>query len=192
MIPDKNAKTDQEVSRWQMVLRVKWESESDFNIFSPLRGQPQVRMTSGGKSEFAVTQVMSSPLTEIAAAAGLLGLFLINSPTDVVAAPACFTAAPASLVAALPSQARPNFLDWCDLPACWTEPGHFLPSGCIALRQGENRFWGFAVCLSNHFLCRDRKVGLPHGVSRLIFFYFLIFVPPTHPHFTPQCGSGTL
>lgn len=43
----------------------------------------------------------------------------------------------------------------------------------------------FVVCLSNHFLCHDRKAGLPHGVSRLMFFYFLIFVFfffPIGPH----------
>lgn len=81
-----------------------------------------------------------------------------------------------SSVTALPLQACPNFLDWYDIPLCWTEPGHFLPSGRIAMGYGENRFWGFSVCLSNHILCHDRKAGLPHGVSSLIFFYFLIFV----------------
>lgn len=160
-----------------------------FEHFFQLQRQPQVRMTSEGKSQFAVTQVMSSPPTEIAVAAGLLGLFLINKPTDVIAASACCTAAPTFFVAALPSQAHPNFRDWCHLLLCWTEPGHFLPSGCIALRHGENRFWGYAVCLSNHFLCHDRKAGLPHDVSGLIFFYFLIFL--FFSHWAPQSGSRT-
>lgn len=172
-----------------MVLHVKWESESDFKIFPPIERAP-----AGSNDVRSHVPFCCNTSHELTAGWNSCVCWIIGSVFNKQSYRRCrpgliHTAlSPPLLGNGLPLQACPNFLRWCDIPLHWTEPGHFLPSGRIALGHAEHQFWGFAVCLSNHIRCRNRKAGLPHGVSSLIFFYFLVFF---FFLWAWQCGLGT-